>query len=570
MSSGTSTQATQSSSVNQIPQWVSDAGQQNYAFAQNVANQPLTQYQGQMVADTSPQTQQAWNLAAQSGNVGQDQFAGAQAGYLNSLGQNIQSVNAGGPTMQVNAGGPTQQVSDPGNASSIRASTIANTNLSPYLNPYTQNVINSTMPIYQQALGQQQVGNQNQASGANAFGGSRMGVQQGVTQAQGAQGMAQMASQLNQSNFQQAQAAAQADAATRNQVSTTNQANQQANLNRNLTAQTTNQAANAADLNRSLQAQTANQSANAADLNRSLQAQTTNQGAAQSKINSDILSSQGLTNLGTAQEQANAANYTMLSTAGAQEQGQAQDQINAQMAKFTQANQYPQQQLATLLSSLGMTPQDTASTGTSNTQTTTPTNWGALALGGLQDLSGFFKASDRSLKTDIKKLGKDPTTGLQMHAYRYKGDPKTYPKVVGPMAEEVEKKFPGATAKVGGKMVVHPAIMDATKHYAKGTARVPGALSAGDSVPSMLTPGEAILNQHAATMLGRGKIKALNMGVPPSTPLVAAGLKPITAGRTLASFMPTKRAMHMGVTALRGGSKSTGGMSNTKVRGALA
>ena len=347
MSSGTSTQSTQSQSVNQIPQWVTQAGQQNYAFAQNVANQPLTQYQGQMVADVSPQTQQAWNLAAQSGNIGQDQFAGANAGYLNSLGQNIQGVT------------------DPGNAQSIRAAQLSNTNLSPYMNPYTQNVIDTTMPIYQQALGTQQVGNQNQASGANAFGGSRMGVQQGVTQAQGAQGMAQMAQQLNQANFQQAQAAAQGDVTARNQIATTNQANQQANLNRNLAAQ------------------------------------TTNQGAAQAKINSDILASQGMTNLGTAMGQQNAANYTMLSQAGAGEQSQAQDQINAQMAKFQQANSYPQQQLATLLSALGMTPHDTATTGTSDQQTTTPTNWGALALGGLQDLSGFFKASDETMKTDM-------------------------------------------------------------------------------------------------------------------------------------------------------------------------
>ena len=704
MSSGTSTQATQSSSVNQIPQWVTQAGQQNYSFAQNVANQPLTQYQGQMVADVSPQTQQAWNLAAQSGNIGQDQFAGANAGYLNSLGQNIQGVT------------------DPGNAGNVRASTIAGSNLSPYLNPYTQNVIDTTMPIYQQALGTQQVGNQNQASGANAFGGSRMGVQQGVTQAQGAQGMAQMAQQLNQANYQQAQTAAGTDAATRNQVAETNQANQQTNLNRNLAAQ------------------------------------TTNQGAAQAKINSDILASQGMTNLGTAMGQQNAANYTMLSQAGAGEQSQAQDQINAQMAKFQQANSYPQQQLATLLSALGMTPHDTASTGTSDQQTTTPTNWGALALGGLQDLSGFFKASDETMKTDITKLGKDPKTGLTMHAFRYKGDPKSYPKVVGPMAQEAQKKYPDKVKKQGGKLTVDPSIMAASgvqgfaegtsdvelktpyypghplypgpfkqqpvtydehgnpefppaiepevKHYADGSANVqpnwddvpddtfdgagaaspmdnigkilggghmakamggqtpaspqtpnipqgwgapsqgflvsgfadgtanvqqpdmrqidpsyfqrgkvpddlagiadptpsgmagiralidrgyaypkhyagginkvpkgptvPGALAMGsDKVPALLTPGEAVLNQRAATMLGRGKIAQLNMGTPPSSPLVAAGIKAM-GPRTLASFMPPKKAFGAATTAIRGGSKATGGMSNTKIRGALA
>ena len=608
MSSGTSTQSTQSSQVNQIPQWVSDAGQQNYAFAQQVANQPLTQYQGQMVADTSPQTQQSWDLAAQSGNVGKDQYGASNAGYLNSLGQNV------------------QQVTDPGNAASVRANQLSSTSLTPYMNPFTSSVINATMPIYQQALGTQQVGNQNQASGAGAFGGSRMGVQQGVTQAQGAQGMAQMAAGLNQSNFQQAQTAAQGDVAARNQVALANQANQQTNLNRNL------------------------------------QAQTTNQGAAQAKINSDILASQGLANLGDSQVKANAANYAMLSQAGAGQQGQAQDQINAQMAKFSQANAYPQQQLATLLSALGMTPHDTATTGTSNTQTTTPTNWGNLALQGMQTLGSMFMGSDETMKTDITKLGKDPKTGLQMHAYRYKGDPKTYPKVVGPMAQEVESKFPGMTKKQGGKLTVDPRVAKAAgvQGFEDGTdfvgapnmddaelgsqimgdsgggpmagglgglgsimqkigkgmggafggeknaaspkpaddkmpqgwgapsmgylvsgfagginkvpamPKIPGALAMGtDTVPAMLTPGEAVLNQRAATQLGRGKIAQLNAGVPPSSPLVTAGLKSM-GPRTLASFMPPKKAFGAATTAIRGGSKSTGGLSNTKVRGALA
>ena len=41
-----------------------------WSGAAKVASQPLQQYQGQMVADVAPQTQQAWNLAANSGNVG--------------------------------------------------------------------------------------------------------------------------------------------------------------------------------------------------------------------------------------------------------------------------------------------------------------------------------------------------------------------------------------------------------------------------------------------------------------------------------------------------------------------
>ena len=66
----------------------------------------------------------------------------------------------------------------------------------------------------------------------------------------------------------------------------------------------------------------------------------------------------------------------------------------------------------------------------------------ALGLGSaaLQTFGPVIAASDRRDKTDIRKLGgKDPRTGLPVYAYRYKGDPKTYPKVVGHMAQDAER-----------------------------------------------------------------------------------------------------------------------------------
>jgi hypothetical protein len=56
--------------------------------------------------------------------------------------------------------------------------------------------------------------------------------------------------------------------------------------------------------------------------------------------------------------------------------------------------------------------------------------------GGGQFLHGALNAgsaflgllSDRNEKTDIKKLGKDEATGLDLYAYRYKDDPKILPE----------------------------------------------------------------------------------------------------------------------------------------------
>ena len=73
-------------------------------------------------------------------------------------------------------------------------------------------------------------------------------------------------------------------------------------------------------------------------------------------------------------------------------------------------------------------------------------------LGGA-NLAAKMYSSDEDDKTDITPLGEDET-GVKQYAYRYKGDPKSYAKVVGPMAQDIEKKDPSAVKKIGGHKVV--------------------------------------------------------------------------------------------------------------------
>ena len=71
---------------------------------------------------------------------------------------------------------------------------------------------------------------------------------------------------------------------------------------------------------------------------------------------------------------------------------------------------------------------------------------------------GLPSFSDERMKTDVQKLPeKDKETGLPLYAFRYKGDPKNYPKVVGPMAQEVEKKYPNSVDERGGRKVIKAA-----------------------------------------------------------------------------------------------------------------
>lgn len=70
------------------------------------------------------------------------------------------------------------------------------------------------------------------------------------------------------------------------------------------------------------------------------------------------------------------------------------------------------------------------------------------ALGSLTGLA-FLKSDERS-KTDIKREGSDPRTGIPLYSYRYKEDPKSYPKVVGPMAQDLERIAPHLVAAIPG------------------------------------------------------------------------------------------------------------------------
>jgi hypothetical protein len=128
--------------------------------------------------------------------------------------------------------------------------------------------------------------------------------------------------------------------------------------------------------------------------------------------------------------------------------GRSQANLDALIAKFNQDQAAPWQRLGALQN----VAQGIGGMGGTAMQTS-PGNSGLTnALGTAATFMSIF--SDRNEKTDIEKLGKDPNTGLDMYAYRYKNDPKTYPKVVGPMAQDIEKTFPNSTKKIGGKLVV--------------------------------------------------------------------------------------------------------------------
>lgn len=267
--------------------------------------------------------------------------------------------------------------------------------VSAYMNPFIGEVENRAIARGQEALLQNLNQVSAQAARAGAFGGSRQAIQEGVAQAEAAKNVADLSAQLRMQGY-----------------------NQAAGLLEN-------------DLARQM-AGTEVQMRAAGMLPGIAQAQ---QGAA-------------LTDAAT------------IEAIGAQRQALQQAQLQDQYQRFMEERNYPVEMLNLRLGATSATPYGTTQT---KTQTGGPSGSNFLSGAGtaltaattaMKFLPLLF-GSDERMKTDIEKVGKDDETGLTMYAYRYKGDPKSYPKVVGPMAQEVEKKYPEMVEERGGRKAVN-------------------------------------------------------------------------------------------------------------------
>jgi hypothetical protein len=346
------------------------------------SNQPLTNqisgaYTGALNAAGN---QQAYGQQALGAGAGA--FGAASDAYKGALGYTPQDINAG---------------------------QLGNTNLQPYMNPFQQNVIDSTMSELNRQETMGRMAAADAATKANTFGGMRHGIAEAENARNFRDQRQNILSQLNSNNFLNAQTRA------------------------------------------------------AEDINRSMQAAQANQGMRQNMYGSGASGMAGLANnaMGFGAQMYNPQSLANLSEqgfgmynqmmqnalqAGTLQQEQSQAIIDS--AK-NQWEQFVNQPLRGLSAITGATVMPGGSTTTTKGGSSGGKGGAGGIMSGIGGMLGMF--SDRNAKTDIEPLGKDPKTGQKMYAYRYKSDPKTYPKVVGPMAQDMPK---GRTRKVGGKLVI--------------------------------------------------------------------------------------------------------------------
>jgi len=495
----------------ELPAWVDKASQENYAFAQQVADRPFQQYEGPRVAGLSAGEQAAPGILQN----GMNQTAGLQGASALAIAKagayQPQQTSAGGylgvqapgavanvgpyaaaPSVQggngylavqapgavgnvanaagagaVQGGQGYQAIQGPGGVADVTQSAGAKaigpvqgvrdvtaqrfdgSQLGGYLNPFTDNVVNSTLGGMRDNLALSSQKADDAARGAGAYGSSRSGVMQAVLQSQGAKDMASTEAGLRSAAYTDAAGRLMADNSSALSAALANQQSGLTTQGRQLAADQSNQssALSTEALNagirqgnqssalttqgQRLQADTSNASNFLANAAQRLQGDVANQNSTLQTqgVNADIGKANQASALQTAQQQlsagtTNANNY--LQNAGQALQGQISNQgsantnnaLNASVAQGNQSSalETAKQQLSASLANQGAygtaAAQNLASQTANQTAGLQAANLGlsaGTALGGLADsatnnagknalLSSQLGANDRSVE----------------------------------------------------------------------------------------------------------------------------------------------------------------------------
>ena len=284
--------------------------------------------------------------------------------------------------------------------------------LKEYMNPYTDEVVRRTMAGMETEAAKGHRALSQQAQQARAFGGSRQAVEQGVFGGESVRAMGDTESKLRERAYDKAREY-QKD-----------------------------------DWQREFK-------------NRDIEFKNRDELRSTAKMTSDLAG---------AAQQGQAQDYFNILSAGKMQEDQMRERLEEDYKKWSMRQNHDLEMLNVRLAALGMSPYGRTEV-TDKTESSTSrskgggSDIGSGILGGVGLLSGLTKlapllgvTSDRSLKTNIEPLGKDPATDLQVYSYDYKADVKgkkfAGPKRVGYMAQDVEKKYPSAVKKINGKRVI--------------------------------------------------------------------------------------------------------------------
>lgn len=468
---GKSKPVVQTSKV-ELPPWLDQFSQENVNLAKQVTSKPFQAYDKPMVAGVNDTMQASYdNLAKNMGSgvplikAGYNTVTDAAAmrpngltvdetqAYLNPLTAKSYGQSIEGTDKMIRSGQDWLTQAAGQNIRDVNAQTMEDklANIGGYMNPYVNNVVDAASKNYQHQFEQNLNNINDRAASANAFGNSRRNVMQGAAAAENSRLFGDFSANQYANAFDKAAGYAAKDI---DNDLTSQRSNQATDLARQQQMASIGNAAMSQGYQGQNLAQQgyrdAGQLANAeANNTLNLQRNQIAAGAAQAQMG-DQLQNQYI------------RDATLQNAFGGQQRDLQQAQLAADRAEWDRQQNYDLQMLNTRLAAGGMVPHG-------QTQTTTQTGGQsssglstALGIGGMLTsllaapmtggtslLGMMIPGSDEDMKTDIKPAGKDKETGVPLYSYRYKGDPKTYPKVVGPMAQDVEKIAPEMVQRYG-------------------------------------------------------------------------------------------------------------------------
>lgn len=380
----------------ELPPWVDAQAQANLAEADRVAAKPYQEYEGQRVAGLTDLERQASGTLQSGIDFSNAALSGAAGAAGNAIGFTPGSI------------------SGPAGVADVNAQSFLSRNINDYMDPNLDNVVASTMTGMQQNLDRSKQQQSDAARGAGAWGGSRFGVEQAVLGAEGARQMAGAEAGLRSQAY--------TDAANRiQQDNALNLQGQLANQQSGLTTQGQQLTADQANLQAQLQAMGLN-----------------------------LQGGNLLAQLGQISSDTSGRNAILQQTLGQNERSVNQAGLDAAYENWQGKTGEDLNDLNLKMAALGMTPYGKTTTSqTTQPQQNSSNNW-LTGLGSIATI-GSLLFSDRSLKKEVERVGKVPGTDLNAYEFKYKkGLPGTSSKrkIIGLMADDVEKKVPGAVAKI--------------------------------------------------------------------------------------------------------------------------
>lgn len=433
------------------PKWYTDAAKDLIKYGNNAGKWLSKPYQGNTVAKLNKNQRQL--IKQLKNNVGSTNQA-----YNTAMNSTRGVMNYNPTTVTAR-----QQAYDY-QPERVDAGSFLNANIDKYMNPYISTVENQALSRLNDQRLLTQSANADAAAASGAFGGSRQGIREALTDVETSRSAGELSANLRRQGYDTAS---------------------------NLIMQ---------DLGRGMQADLANQQAGMANaqfganvglqnIANDLNAQQFNSNVGLQGAQLNLAAADQYGNQATDQQNAYMQGLQGAMTGANMQQQYRQDLLNQQMNQYNAMRNYPIEIMNTRIAALSGTqvPQTTygnTSGGGGLASGLMGGLGGALAgaslfgtggaLAGLGGITGAGGAgigaglgllaglSDRRAKTNIEKLGKDPDSGLDIFAYDYKADVEASRKNgtpmpmkrVGPMAQDIEKRYPGSTKKVGGKMVV--------------------------------------------------------------------------------------------------------------------